>query len=298
MLAVVLAGVSCIVVAIIVVIIIVMKKSPKVSPVGPAVPSAPGAHRGVLLAQLPIADILKPGGGNWKFSKPVSWLGSSVVNYQGTQALKVHHDKGSGSTATDPSAIGGIGVFGVPNGLPASSGGVVFAYDVLYPPGWQWARGGKMGGVSIGTGKSSGGHHTADGASHRVMWQVNGGAISYIYVPEGAKQINPALQGSKIYGFGLFNADFAGALKIGTWNRIEVGTKLNTFDAAGAPIPNGWATLTVNGMTRAVNNVVWRSRPSDNINNVFFSDFFGGPENSPVDQSSYYANPALYAWKD
>ena len=256
-----------------------------------------GTHTGALLELLPIADISKPHAGAWNAPK-VDWLGGSIVaNFQGTTALKVHHDKGAGSTATNPKAVGGVGVHGVPKGLPKNSGGIVFAYDVWYPAGWQWAKGGKMGGSSVGVGKSSGGHHTATGASHRVMWQIDGGAISYIYVPTGSVQPNPLLQGTKDYGFGVFKPEFARALKIGVWNHIEIGTKLNTF-TNGKPNADGWASLTVNGVTHAINNVVWRTNPAYNLNDVFISDFFGGPDNSPVDQSSYYANTAVYEWKD
>jgi hypothetical protein len=263
-------------------------------------PTTHGTNTGALLTTLPIDDLKKPKGGAWNMPKQVDWAKSSIVSFQGTQAIKVHHDAHSGTSGDAkayPNAVGGVGVFGVPKGLPASSGGVVFAYDVWYPSTWQWAKGGKMGGMSIGSGKSSGGHHSTNGASHRVMWQTDGGVISYIYVPSGAKQVDPRIQGGKDYGYGVFKPEFAGTLKKNQWNHIEIGTKLNTFTGS-TPNPDGRGSLTVNGVTHTIDKVVWRMSPGDKLNDVFFSDFFGGPDASPIDQDSYYANPAVYAWKD
>ena len=263
----------------------------------------PGLHTGTFMTDLPLSDALLPKGGAWNYpASSQNWSKSTLVTMNGVRAVKVHHDKFSGTSAdskSHPTAVGGIGLFAVPKGMPLFQGGqgVVLSFDAFYPTGYQWTKGGKIGGSSIGPGNSSKGQHTADGASNRIMFQENGGAILYIYVPAGSHQPDPQLQGTKDYGFGVFKPEFAGALKTGQWNRLEIGTKLNTFTGS-TPNADGAASLTINGVTHTLNNIVWRLKPEYGLNDVFLSEFFGGPDPSPIDQDSYYANFCVSRWTD
>lgn len=270
---------------------------PKAAP-----PKVHGTHTGPLICALPLSDLhSEPHGGAWNTPpKAQVWSKSSLATCAGVPAVKVHHDKFSGTTADSqahPTAIGGIGLKAIPRGFPMSHGGVVFAFDAFFPKGYKWARGGKIGGVSIGPGKSSAGRHTSDGASNRIMFQVDGGAILYVYVPAGSHQVDPRLQGTHDFGFGVFNKEFAGCLREGEWNHLEIGTKLNTFSGS-TPNADGAGSLTINGVTHSIDKIVWRLHPEFQLNDVFLSEFFGGPDPSPVDQDCFYANFEVYAWKD
>lgn len=263
----------------------------------PMAPMAPrGPHTGDLLASLPVADLLRPGGGAWKLKAPPAWKLSKVTKVGGEDVLSVFHQKNSG-TSSDP-GVGGIGISAAPRGFPSSTGAVV-AWDVFFEPGWDFVRGGKFGGMGVGPGVASGYRHSEDGASNRVMWQEDGGCIVYIYPPEGSKQEVPALraQSDKDHGAGFFGREFAKALKIGAWNRIELGTKLNTFTGS-RPNADGKASLTVNGVSRTLDDVVWRKFPKLAIESFEFGVFFGGPSPASRNCRALYKNFAVHAWKE
>jgi hypothetical protein len=251
-----------------------------------------GKHTGALLASMPVSTLTTKGG---PWNARINWKKSSISTFQGEQVIQVNHDKGSGTSKHK--GVGGISITTMPTGFPRSSGGIVVSFEVYYPPGWQWARGGKMGGVGIGPEAASGGRHNDRGASNRIMWQSNGGIILYIYPPDGVKQIAPAIAKSKAYGNGVFNKEFAGALKIGQWNTIELGTKLNTFTGS-KPNYDGVGSLTVNGRTETINQVLWRRYPDIKIEKFDLGVFFGGPDPSPVTQFAYYRNFKVYDWQD
>jgi hypothetical protein len=248
-------------------------------------------HKGVLLVQPPLSDLLKPKCG--AFNGYVRWYKSTLVTFGGIQAIKCHHDANSGSTK--PSTVGGVTIQGSPKGFPMSNGGCVLTLDAYWPTGYQWARGGKICGVGIGVG-ASGGDHSPVGASNRIMWQHDGGVILYVYLPTGVPQPNGLT--SEKFGTGILHAQFAGALKTGQWNHLEIGTKLNTFTGS-KPNADGAACLTVNGVSWTVNGIVWRSTPGQTLNDCsFMGEFFGGPLNSPVAQDCYYSNFGVYQWED
>jgi len=258
-------------------------------------PSTSKTHTGALMATLPLADLHLPQCGAW--NGHIDWKKSKVASFQGAPCLQVCHDKDSGSTSPPgSSAVGGITIFAAPKGLPLHEGGCVFGYDVFFPTGYKFALGGKMGGMYMGSGDASGGHHSKDASSNRIMWQVDGGAILYVYPPLGVKQPDPQLQGDPTYGFGALKPEFAKAFKTGQWNRVEIGTKLNTL-THGKPNADGVGSLAINGVTHTLSNVIWRTGPWA-INTLVFNEFFGGPDNSPVTQDCYYKNFGMFAWKD
>jgi hypothetical protein len=244
---------------------------------------------------MPVSDLTLPKGSAWNLKKGINWKKSKIATFEGEKVIQVNHDRNSGTSSHK--GIGGISIASVPRGFPRSEGGVVVSFDVYFPAGWKWARGGKFGGVSIGTEPASGGRHNDRGASNRIMWQTDGGAILYIYPPSGAKQVAPALTESRKMGNGVFNKEFAGALKIGRWNTVELGTKLNTFSGS-KPNADGAGSLTVNGRTETIDRVIWRRFPDLRIEGFDLGVFFGGPDPSPVDQHAYYKNFKVYEWKD
>lgn len=245
-----------------------------------------------VLLELPVEDLLKPRGGAWNVDGRVNWKRSGVDTVQGRPALRVFYGKRSG-TSSDP-GIGGVAFTAVPKGLPADR--AMMSFDVFFAPGWHFSKGGKFGGFMMGHGDASGYRHTDTASSHRIMWKENGGAISYIYPPSNLKQEDPKLQASGC-GIGYFHDLFpAGTLKVGAWNSVQIGVKLNTF-TGGKPNADGVAVLTVNGTTGVLDNVRWTRSPDLRISSFAFNTFFGGPDPAVTDCTAYYRDFKLLEFK-
>lgn len=251
------------------------------------------ANVGDLLATMDMADLKKSnnGGGAWGLRGRINWKKSGVAEFQGRSVLRVFYGKNSG-TSLHP-GVGGMSFDAVPRGLPRR--GAVATFDVYFEPGWHFSRGGKIAGFHIGQGAASGGDHSPDGASHRIMWQSDGGAISYIYPPKGLQQVDRRLTDSG-YGVGYFHDTFpGGTLKIGEWNHVEVGVRVNTF-SGDKPNADGAAYLHVNGKTGIQNSIRWSAREDLKITEFNFGTFFGGPDPAKVDCVAYYQNFKLFDW--
>lgn len=227
--------------------------------------------------------LLTKGGGSWNVEK-VNMKKSDVTTFQGRSAVKTVYEKNSG-TSNDP-GVGGFSFMAKPDGMNKQA--ITFSWDVWYPKGFEFARGGKMGGTTVGYGAASGGNHSTTGASNRIMWQVDGGVIDYIYPPYNLKQTIPGLK-SDGYGCGFFGNEFAKALKFDTWNHIEIGTKMNTFKN-GVPQLDGETYVVVNGKKCVLKGINWSKSPDLLISDFSFSTFFGGPLPSPKWQVCYFSN--------
>lgn len=235
--------------------------------------------------QLPLADLGKPGGGAWNLQGRVNWKTSKLDTFQGQPALRVSYAKNSG-TSKDP-GVGGMLFTAAPKGLPAREARV--AWDVYFDKGWHFSKGGKIGGLFVGQGVASGYRHSPDASSHRIMWQRDGGAISYVYPPTGLAQADPKLQASGC-GIAYFKEAFpAGTLKVGSWNSVVLGVKLNTF-TDGKPNADGVAYLEVNGKAATKSDVRWARSPDLLIERFEFNTFFGGPDPAVCDCTAYYRN--------
>lgn len=255
-----------------------------------------GPHTGALLAKLPVEDLKKSGGGSW--AGRVKMNASSVTTFQGQPAVKVFYKKGSGTSGMAHRDSSGCS-FTSENRAIKGQTGVVVAFDVFFDPkNWHWSKGGKIGGLFVGPGVASGYRHSENGASHRMMWQRDGAAISYIYPPSKMAQVDPDLK-PEGHGVGYFGKDKfpAGTLKVGQWNRIEIGVKVNTF-TNGKPNPDGKSVLTINGVSGVLTNIRWAARPDLKIDNFNYGTFFGGPDPAVVDSVSYVRNFEVFQWKD
>lgn len=242
---------------------------------------------------LPVEDLTKPGGGAWNVQGAVNWKKSSVATFQGQPALRVFHAKSSG-TSDDP-GVGGMLFAAAPKGLPSRQ--VKVAWDVYFDKGWHFSKGGKIGGLFIGDGSASGYRHCPTASSHRIMWQTGGGAISYIYPPADLHQDVPTLQASGC-GVGFFHNTFPeGTLKVGQWNSVVLGVKLNSF-TDGKPNADGVATLEINGKSAALANIRWARSPDLLIKTFDFNTFFGGPDPAVCDCTAYYRNFKVIDWSD
>ena len=251
--------------------------------------------QGTLLANLPIEDLMKKRAGAWNGS--VSWKKSKVVNFQGQAALMVFYGKGSG-TSSDP-GIGGVAIHSKPQAFPLES--AILEMQVFFAEGWQWSKGGKIGGFFVGHGNASGKEHSTTGASHRVTFGPGGMARSYVYLPSGLTQDASLRQTGPCTDCGIGLPGFdklfkAGTLKIGEWNTIKVGVRLNTFDGQGAPRADGHALLHANGITGTATNIKWRRTPDLKISAFVFNTFFGGPDPATTDCTAYFRNFKVFSW--
>lgn len=252
-----------------------------------------GKHSGPVRHALALDDLAKPGAGAWKGR--VKWNKCEVASFQGQSALRVFYKKGSGTSADPHHDQSGMSI--KCECIKGAKSAVV-CFDVFFDPAnWHWSRGGKLGGIFVGDGAASGGRHTPTAASHRIMWQADGGAISYIYLPSGLAQPNPQLAASD-YGTGLHHATFARALKPGQWNRVEIGVKLNSFGADGKPAGDGRAMLCINGVSAVTDRINWSPRPDLLLSAFEYTTFFGGPDPAVVDSVSYVRNFQVREWRD
>ena len=245
-----------------------------------------------LPVDLPVEDLLEKGGGAWNMDGKVNWKRSSVAEFQGRPALKMVFEKNSG-TSSDP-GVGGMLFEAVPDGMGSSRAAI--AFDVFFEDGWHFSKGGKlMGGFFVGEGNASGYRHCETASSHRIMWQRDGGVISYVYPPAGLRQEDPKLKDSG-HGIGYFGDVFpAGTLKVGRWNSLVLGLKMNTF-TNGQPNPDGVAYLEVNGRSAAKKDIRWSRSPDLAISKLDLNTFFGGPDPAVKDCVAYVRNFKMVPW--
>ena len=232
---------------------------------------------------LEIADLAREGGGAWGLRRPVNWKKSSIQTFQGRPALRVFYGKGSG-TSSDP-GVGGMAIVAVPKALDPQASAISF--EVFFDKGWHFSKGGKIGGFFVGAGVASGYRHSDTGASHRVMWKADGGAISYIYPPGNLRQEDPKLK-PEGHGIGYFGDLFpTGTLRVGEWNSVMLGVRMNSF-TKGRPNPDGVALLTINGKTGIKKDIRWSRSPDLVISSLDINTFFGGPDPAVRDCTAYF----------
>lgn len=279
-----------------------------------------GTHAGALLADMTIADLGKKNGGAWnspEFARSsASRSPHKIEKFQNEPVLKIFHPRNHGSSGQKtfrgrPVVKWGIGFSSAPRGLPGEA--AVFEYDVFFERGWPWSRGGKMHGLAVGHGVASGGRRSATSASFRVMWQPEGGAIAYLYLPyklrqddayykytgQGRKDDHTRGDGTGVeFGTGLFRREFEGVFRVGEWNHVEVGIKLNSFDAKGNPRPDGTASLVINGNLASFDKIKWRGKRGLQVESAEFTTFAGGPDPAWADGWQYFKGFGLRQWQE
>jgi hypothetical protein len=182
----------------------------------------------------------------------------------------------------------GAAIFANPFGLlPAD--GIRMSYEVFFPDTWDWVIAGKLPGVSLGTAAgqhASGGQWKDDAGSFRVMWQKPVGTTAlikgyaYLALPGGvARGMDPqgpnaraAMEDDDRTGYSVWYRKNPGMTATkGQWNAIDFTVKLNTPGRA-----DGVLSMTVNGVTRSINDMVWRSSVKVRIVDMYFVSIFGG----------------------
>lgn len=197
--------------------------------------------------------------------------------------LRVEYPAGSGPFSSSRTP-GGCHFKARPKCLPGTD--VTLHYKVRFPESFDWGRGGKLPGLGVGPGKASGGRHTSDGASARLMWLDHGRLVAYVYVPTHIRQSSQyykTIHRKGSYGDELFERMNLELKRGEAWNDIVVRVKLNGFDDENKPLHNGILTLGLNGKTFTREDIVWRTSPDIHVQDVMVTTFFGGKWTSPTD---------------
>lgn len=243
-------------------------------------------------ATIPIDTILK------KNTKP--WY-SSGVNQKDWELdgdvlkVKIKKDKHGGQSG---------GAFDAnPNKIfPSES--VTFSYDVYFGDDFDFVRGGKLPGVCLSSTKggcANGGNWIDDAGSVRPMWRANNGKdpfmIAYVYLPDKKGPKHAYDQQGQDYQDATRPGDRTGhdvwidkkplSLTRG-WNSLKVRIELNTPGKK-----DGVLEMTVNGTTRRVDDVMYRTDKNIKINKARIVSFFGGGSDdwsSPKDTTISFRN--------
>ena len=170
--------------------------------------------------------------------------------------------------------------------LPADT--CTLAFSVFFPAGFNYRKGGKLPGVCLGTSAKScakGKEWSATTGSLRLTFKEGGAAVGYTYMAiaggsKGAWDMQSAKfkgvtkkdkDGTDAPGFHVWHNSGLLKFKSGQWNPVVLQMALNTPGSK-----NGRLSLTVNGKTETLTDVVWRTSASVKIQSVNFVSFFGG----------------------
>ena len=205
-----------------------------------------------------------------------------------TDSLRIDYEKGKHGSSS------GAALFGNPfKSLPAES--ATLSYDIFLPDTWDWRICGKFPGISFGLSEES---HSSGGewcdakdpsGSFRLMWQNpenDGSALikgyMYMAIPGGPmhayKQQGPGFkeigEGDDRTGCSAWYRKGDGKMRAhkGQWNSFAFTVKMNTIGKK-----DGFLKMTVNGVTHAVDDIVWRvDNPNIKIRGLYFVSIFGG----------------------
>ena len=171
-----------------------------------------------------------------------------------------------------------------PDGLPATT--ATLSYAVYFPPDFEWVKGGKLPGLCFGkTAKScaTGGEWQADAGSFRLMFRAQGQGIGYAYFPlKGGNEGSYSVQGTEYKkvadksggntGHDIwYKKEKAFKFNLGAWNNVSMTVTMNAIGKN-----DGSVSVQVNGATRKISGMTWRTDPLVKICSVNFVSFYGG----------------------
>ncbi|CAL1711898.1 unnamed protein product [Somion occarium] len=181
-----------------------------------------------------------------------------------------------------------------------SSSHVLMSYELMFEPGWEWKKGGKLPGIYGGVGNAAyncTGGRQSDGKCFniRLMWRENGIGELYAYLPlassntERLLAVPPRSIQHPDYGFSVGR----GAFKFtpGKWTTIAQRVKLNKVGYSDGEIEvfvDGKSVILASGLVLRDSNAA-----SSHVQGLHFQTFFGGhsPEwASPKTQRAWFTN--------
>lgn len=191
-------------------------------------------------------------------------------------ALEFSYPRGSINPA-NPTAPQGGASFYIRGGFTPGVKAACLHYQVYFPEGFEFAKGGKLPGLYGGRnskGESASGCRKGveqDAFSTRYMWRENGAGSLYAYLPGKTKSCGEYIgKGSWFF-------------QPGKWTTLEQEVVLNDVGAS-----NGLVRVWANGkLVIDQPNIVLRTKENISIDGIFFVSFFGGKEPewaSPADQ--------------
>jgi hypothetical protein len=195
----------------------------------------------------------------------------------GGRLLRVAYPAGSASRRAGGEDGGTQVYLRLPDG-PVDT--LALTYQVRFPDGFDFVKGGKLPGLFGGTVTS--GRDIPDGTngfSTRYMWRRDGAGEVYAYLPT-----------SQEHGTSLGRGCWT--FPTGRWSTVRQVVRLNTPGAA-----DGEVTVWQDGrQVLRQRGVQFRTVDSLRIDGLFFSTFFGGGDSSwasPVDQHADFAGFAV-----
>ncbi|KAI0758945.1 hypothetical protein C8Q74DRAFT_1319764 [Fomes fomentarius] len=168
-----------------------------------------------------------------------------VTAPDGKKSMKAHYPKGS---YTFTHAIkGGLSFYAPgPSGVDLTTAKeATFSYDVYFPPGFDFVKGGKLPGLYGGDSESgalscSGGRRDNGCFSVRFMWRTNGAGELYAYLPPAFNEnhavcnVPPFSTCNDVYGASVGRGSFT--FKTGARTTIGQRIKLNDVGKANGEI--------------------------------------------------------------
>jgi hypothetical protein len=203
--------------------------------------------------------------------------------------LRVRYPAKSFKPSVKP--VGGTGFYAKPVDL-SNSTIVTLEYDLLFPAGFDFVKGGKLPGLYGGRSSCSGGNSAKDCFSTRFMFRSKGAGELYVYADQ-SKQVSalctipPLTVCNPSFGISAGRGSFS--FTPGKWNRLTQRIVLNTAgknDGAFAVWLDGKLAMNFSQM-------FWRAQSDMSFVGIDFQTFFGGGDSSwatPTEQFTYYRN--------
>lgn len=197
---------------------------------------------------------------------------AGVVQEDGRAILQVRYPEGSINPGRRDAPRGGLGFFlPVPGAHDARE--ICLSYEVRFPDGFAFARGGKLPGLYGGDAPRGGATDRMEGFSARLMWREAGAGELYLYAPDQAQP----------YGQSLGRAHFY--FRPGHWTQVVEHLR---------PGVDGHLRLLIDGAE--VTSFLGRL-PVGSAAGLMMSTFFGGSSPdwaSPRDQSASFADITIW----
>lgn len=175
-------------------------------------------------------------------------------------------------------AVGGSSAMAFTAPLNGQYTTLIFQYDVLFPTGFTWVKGGKLPGLTSADSPTGCIQNTEfDGFSARYMWRENGKFAGYLYNP-----IKENVCGDYYYPSPsvYFTA--------GQWYTLKQEVHIGDTGVA-----NGYINIWVNGsLILTVQNILLRNNADTFIDQVKMDTFFGGSSTdwAPTTEQYIYFN--------
>lgn len=153
---------------------------------------------------------------------------------------------------------------------------LTFQYQVFFPTGFTWVKGGKLPGLTSEPDTPTGciDNSDFDGFSARYMWREDGQLYGYIYNPTKEENCGDYYEGSPAYYF----------------TQNEWHTLKQTIYIGDPDVANGYIKIWVDGvLVIDIANIMLRKGSDIYIDTVKMDTFFGGSSNEWAPSTEQYA---------